>query len=188
MTSVFSYMFNNLTGLNDDAVGITEKELQSQYLNNWTTTNHFKNQPVTAGPTKFMTSQPNVFLERGPSGPLRGSEIDIESDLLISHIQTTAKCKLNLQQRQYLTVPYLGRGQGKPVLESKLQQGSQSLFKKSCKTITEQSFSREKTPLVDSLQETIQNPDNLIENNVHKGWIRGGLPSRQLSIESSLRK
>ena len=168
MTSVFSYMFNNLSGLNDDAVGITEQELQSQYHNNWMTTNHFKNEPVTGTPIKFATSQPNVFIQKGPSGSLRGSEVDVESNLL--------------------TVPYLGRGPGKPLLESKLQQGSQLELKKSCKTITEKSWGREKTPLVDSLQETIQNPDNLIEGNAHHGWIRGGLPSRQLTIESSLRK
>jgi hypothetical protein len=188
MTSVFSYMFNNLSGLNDDAVGITEQELQSQYHNNWMTTNHFKNEPVTGTPIKFATSQPNVFIQKGPSGSLRGSEVDVESNLFISTIQTNPKCKLNLQQRQYLTVPYLGRGPGKPLLESKLQQGSQLELKKSCKTITEKSWGREKTPLVDSLQETIQNPDNLIEGNAHHGWIRGGLPSRQLTIESSLRK
>ena len=188
MTSVFSYMFDNLTGLNDDAVGITEKELQSQNHNNWTTTNHFKNEPVTGAPTKFATSQPNVFLEKGPSGSLSGSEVDVESNLLISTIQTNPRCKLNLQQRPYLTVPYLGRGPAKPVLESKLQQGSQLEPKRSCKTITERSFSRERTHLVESLQDTIQNPDNLIEGNAHEGWIRGGLPSRQLAIESSIRK
>ena len=85
MTSVFSYMFDNLTGLNDDAVGITEKELQSQNHNNWTTTNHFKNQPVTGAPVKFATSQPNVFLNKGPSGSLTGSEVDVESNLLMSN-------------------------------------------------------------------------------------------------------
>jgi len=188
MTSVFSYMFDNLTGLGNDSTGITEKELQSQYHNNYTTTNHFKNQVVTGAPTKFATSQPNVFLTRAPHGSLRGSEIDVESNLLISTIQTNPKCKLNLQQRPYLTVPYLGRGPAKPLLESKLQQGSQVEQLKSCKTVTEKGFSREKTPLVESLQETIQNPDNLIEGNAHQGWIRGGLPSRQLAIESSLRK
>ena len=188
MTSVFNYMFDNLTGLGDDAVGITEKELQSQYHNNWTTTNHFKNEPVTGAPVKFATSQPNVFLNKGPNGSLRGSEVDVESDLLISTIQTNPKCKLNLQPRPYLTVPYLGRGPAKPLLESKLQQGTQFDLKKSCKTVTEKSFSRERTHLVDSLQETIQNPDNLIEGNAHQGWIRGGLPSRQLAIESSIRK
>ena len=137
-------------------------------------------------PIKFATSQPNVFLTKTPK--LQGSVVDHESDLLIGSIQTNPKCKLNLQQRQYLTIPYLGRGPAKPLLESKLLQGAQIDSKKSCKTITERPFSREKTYLVDSLQKTVQNPDNLIENNAHEGWIRGGLPSRQLAIETSLRK
>ena len=186
MTSVYNYMFDNITGLKDDAVGVTERDLQNQNHNNLTLTNHFKNDEVLGNPVRFSTSQPNVFLNKTPK--LQGSVVDDESNLLIGSIQTNPKCKLNLQQRQYLTVPYLGRGPAKPLLESKLLQGAQLDSKKSCKTITEKSFAREKTFLVDSLQNTIQNPDNLIENNAHEGWIRGGLPSRQLAIETSLGK
>ena len=181
MTSVFSYMFDNLTGLNDDAVGITEKELQSQNHNNYTTTNHFKNQPVTGAPVKFATSQPNVFLNKGPSGSLAGSEVDVESNLLISTIQTNPRCKLNLQQRPYLTVPFLGRGPSNPVLESKLMQGASILDKKSCKTITEKQLVNRDDDLVPSLKSTIQNPANLVEGVAANGWIRGGLPSRELT-------
>ena len=39
---------------------------------------------------------------------------------------------------------------------------------------------RESTPLIPSLQETIQNPHNLVENVAARGWIRGGLPTRDL--------
>ena len=36
--------------------------------------------------------------------------------------------------------------------------------------------------LVPSLKETIQNPNNLIEDVAkNSGWIRGGLPSRELT-------
>ena len=62
------------------------KELQDQHHNNYTTTNYFKNQQITGAPVKFATSQPNVFLQKGPSGSLNGSEVDVESNLLISTI------------------------------------------------------------------------------------------------------
>ena len=187
MSSTFNYMFDNITGLHDDTVGITEREIQNQNQGRYTTSNYFKRYTGMREPLKFATSQPNVFY-KGPNGSLDGAVVDDESNLMIGSIQTNSKCKLNLQQRQFLSVPYLGRGPAKPLLESRLQQGSQVEPKKSCKTITEKSFSREKTHLVNSLQSTIQNPDNLIENSAHEGWIRGGLPSRQLAIQTALRK
>lgn len=53
---------------------------------------------------------------------------------------------------------------------------------KSCKTITEQSFQDHiEVPLVPTLAATIQNPVNLVEGVAAEGWIRGGLPSRELS-------
>ena len=37
------------------------------------------------------------------------------------------------------------------------------------------------TPLVPTLATTIQNPANLVEGIAADGWIRGGLPSRELT-------
>jgi hypothetical protein len=39
------------------------------------------------------------------------------------------------------------------------------------------------TPMIPSLNSTIQNPANLIEDVAANGWIRGGLPTRELSRE-----
>ena len=41
----------------------------------------------------------------------------------------------------------------------------------------------EKVPLVPSLQRNIQNPVHLIESDAADGWIRGGLPTRDLAHE-----
>ena len=187
MTSVFNYMFNNLTRTHDDSVNKTEQDIQNNNFGNYMTSNYYLKQAGMAQPISFATSQPNVFY-KGGHGALNGATVDDESNLLIGSTQTNMKCRLNLQPRQYLTVPYLGRGIQKPVLESKLQQGMGLEPKKSCKTVTEKSFAREKTFLVDPLQKTVQNPKNLIEDSAHEGWIRGGLPSRQLAIETALRK
>jgi hypothetical protein len=186
MTSVFNYMFNNLTRTHDDSTQKTEQEIQNVNFGNYSTSNYYLKHAGMAQPISFATSQPNVFY-KGGHGALNGSTVDAESNLLIGTIQTNMKCKLNLQPRQYLTVPYLGRGMQKPVLEAKLQQGMGLEPKKSCKTITERSYSRERTYLVEPLQKTVQNPSNLIESSAHEGWIRGGLPSRQLAIETALR-
>ena len=37
------------------------------------------------------------------------------------------------------------------------------------------------TPMIPSLQATISNPSNLVEGVAAEGWIRGGLPSRDLT-------
>ena len=72
------------------------------------------------------------------------------------------------------------RGPSRPVLEAKLQQGDYINNKKSCNTISEISFFHQKDDLVPSLKATIQNPANLVEGVAAKGWIRGGLPTRDL--------
>ena len=35
--------------------------------------------------------------------------------------------------------------------------------------------------MIDSLKQTITNPANLCESSAANGWIRGGLPSRELT-------
>ena len=39
----------------------------------------------------------------------------------------------------------------------------------------------ESLELVPSLKASIQNPANIIEDMAAEGWIRGGLPSREMS-------
>ena len=38
--------------------------------------------------------------------------------------------------------------------------------------------------LVPSLRESIQNPDYLIEDSANKGWVRGGIPSREITRDN----
>jgi hypothetical protein len=39
-------------------------------------------------------------------------------------------------------------------------------------------------PLIPSIAATITNPSNLIEGVAANGWIRGGIPSRELERET----
>ena len=52
----------------------------------------------------FATNQPNVFYKG--DGGLGGCTIDKDSNLKLGSIQTNTPSKLNLQQRQFLTVPF----------------------------------------------------------------------------------
>tara|TARA_X000000368_G_scaffold346892_1_gene286342 strand:+ start:599 stop:1162 length:564 start_codon:yes stop_codon:yes gene_type:complete len=186
MASVYNFTFGGLTGINDDLCGISEKDIQNQNFGSYQTQNYFTNNCGMRKPINFATSQPNVFYKGGHGG-LGGCTIDSDSNLKIGTIQTNPKCRVNLQQRPFTTVPYLGRGPSRPVEESRLLQGQFLGDKKHCKTLTEKSI-RVNQDLVPSLKMNIQNPANLCEGIAADGWIRGGLPSRELSRDQDYLK
>jgi hypothetical protein len=136
-------------------------------------------------PIEFATSQPNVFFKGGNQVGAGGCNIDENSDLLIGTINTHPKCKISLLERPFKTVPYLGRGQSNPVLESNIQQGDVANNKKSINPTTERSFiPYSNYPLLPHLETSITNPANLVEGVASDGWIRGGIPSRELQKDA----
>jgi hypothetical protein len=68
------------------------------------------------------------------------------------------------------------------MLESQMQQGDFANNKKSINPTSEICYSQyAQTPLLPTVKATISNPANLIESSAAEGWIRGGLPSRELA-------
>ena len=183
MATVHNYLFDNLSRIGDDQCSMTQRDIQNKNQGNYTMKNHFLKYCGMKQPIKFATQQPGINFKGGRGDNVvgvGGCVVDDNSDLTIGSIQTNPKCRISLFQRPFITVPYLGRGPPQPVLESKLQQGDHVTNKKSCNTVTETPFLRERTSLIPSLQDTIQNPYNLIEGVAAKGWIRGCLPTRDL--------
>ena len=178
-SSVYNFTFDNLSRIGDDTCGISEREMQNQNFGTYPLQSYFLKNCGMRKPINFATNQPNVFYKGGHGG-LGGCTIDKDSNLKLGSIQTNTPSKLNLQQRQFLTVPFLGRGPTRPVQETKLLQGGYTGDKKACKTLMEKTM-RVNQDLVPSLKATIQNPANLCESTAADGWIRGGLPSRELS-------
>ena len=129
----------------------------------------------------FATSQPAVMYKGSNQVGINGCNIDENSDLKISEL-SKVKGKITLTQRPYLTVPYLGRGKSDITLETQIQQGDIANNRKSINPLSEKSYiDYHNTPMIKSLQDTVSNPDNLIEGVAAEGWIRGGLPSRELT-------
>lgn len=178
-SSVYNFTFDNLSRIGDDTCGISEREMQNQNFGNYPLQSFFLQDCGMNKSISFATNQPNVFYKGGHGG-LGGCTIDSESNLKLGSIQTNPKCRISLQQRPFLTVPFLGRGPSRPIEETKLMQGGYTGDKKACKTLMEKTM-RTNQDLVPSLKATIQNPANLCESTAHDGWIRGGLPSRELS-------
>ena len=183
MASVYNYNFDNSGRIGNDVCGVSERDMQNNKFGTYSTRNYFEKDCGMSKPIRFATEQPNVFYSGGHGG-VGGCTVESDSDLKIGSIQTNPKCRISLQERPYKTIPYIGRGPSNPVLESRLQQGSFFADKKSCKNVTEKSFGNMDVDLVPSLRETIQNPSNLIENVAADGWVRGGLPSREMTRDN----
>ena len=187
MTSVHSYTFDNMSRMGDDECNLSQRNVQNAEFGSYPLQNYFIQYCGMKKPIEFATSQPNVFFNGGfgNSCGAGGCNINSDSNLKIGSIQTHPKCRISLYQRPFVTVPYLGRGPHHPLLESKLQQGTYMTNTKSCNATSEISFFHQYEDLVPSLKATIQNPSNLVESSAAKGWIRGGLPTRDLVRDQS---
>ena len=183
MATVHNYLFDNLSRIGDDQCSHTLRDILNKKAGTYMLKNYDLKNCGMAKPIKFATQQPGINFKGGRGDNVvgvGGCVVDDNSKLTIGSIQTNPKCRISLFQRPFATVPYLGRGPPRPILESKIQQGDHVTNKKSCNTVSEIPYLRERTDLVPSLQQTIQNPANLIEGVAARGWIRGGLPTRDL--------
>ena len=180
MASVYDYTFNNITRLGDDKLDLSQRSVQNSNASSYMLDNFRPACPMGSA-IDFATSQPNVNFTGSHQVGIGGCNIDENSNLLLSTLNRP-KCRISLLQRPYLTVPFLGRGQGDIILEAQMQQGDFANNKKSINPSSEIShMTYRHTPMIPSLHATISNPANLIEGVAAEGWIRGGVPSRELT-------
>ena len=181
MTSTHSFNFNNLSRLGDDVCGISARDTQNNKIGSYLTQNHFEKDCGLKSQINFATQQPNVFLNSGGYGVADSCNIEDDSDLRIGGTQTNPKCRITLQQRQFLTVPFLGKGPSNPLLESQLQQGEPVTQKKSVSTIMEKSFGPYSLYPTDSKMENrVTDASNTVEEAALDGWVRGGMSTREM--------
>jgi hypothetical protein len=70
-------------------------------------------------------------------------------------------------------------------MESQIQQGEQIVNKRSVNTLSEKSYIKyHHTPLLPAIQQKMSNSSNHIESDASQGWIRGGVPSRELTRDA----
>ena len=175
------FTFDSLSRIGDDSCGLSERNNQNVSQSNYLLTNFFSQDCGMKRPIEFATTQPNINFTGGYQVGAGGCNIDTNSELLIGTINTHPKCRISLYERPFKTVPFLGRGSSNPVLESHIQQGDMITNKKSINTTTEQSYIPYLNyPLLPSIANSITNPANLVEGVAAEGWIRGGVPSREL--------
>ena len=97
-------IYYNLTRNGDNIEINKEKDLQKARFSDYIRTNHYANKSGMKDVINLATGSPNVFYS-GPNGDL--NTVDDESKLFIGTTQTRTKEKLAIQQRKYVTIPYL---------------------------------------------------------------------------------
>jgi len=189
MSVLNSYTFNNLGRIGADATDNTQQNIYNTRFANYTLSNYFSDS-LSGSHVAFATSQPSVMFTGSNGGSsVGGAVIDIDSLLMLKKEQERPLERLNLVQRPFLTVPYLGKGSCDPAIESQLQQGELSSDKKSTSTVMEQSFmSHSLYPTDDKMKERVKNPAFSVEEVAMDGWVRGGMTTREMSSDKALGK
>jgi len=189
MASLSSYEFNNMARIGNDSTDQTQRTVTNTRFANYTLSNFFS-ETLSDSHVQFATQQPTLTFSGLVNGSgLNGSVVDTDSLLTIRTEQERPLEKLQLFERPFLTVPYLGRGSCDPTLESQLQQGELVSDKKSVSTIMEKSFTKYSLyPTDNQMEERVKNPANTVEEAALDGWVRGGMATREMAGNGDLRK
>jgi len=185
MANVSPYTFDNMSRIGNDNCCIDQKSIQNVASCNYTLQNYFASDCLMRKPIELSVTQPGIFYNGGYNVGAGGCNIDESSKLQIGTIQTHPKCRIDLFQRPFATVPYLGRGSVNPVMEAQIQQGEAIVNKRSVNNLSEKSYIRyHQTPLLPAIHDKVTNPANSVEGVASPGWIRGGVPSRELTRDT----
>jgi hypothetical protein len=183
------YTFFNTGRIGADNVDNTQRNMGNTRYSSYVLSNYFA-EPAENGHVNFATQQPNVMFSGAMNGPgLIGALVDMDSNLLYKSEQERSLEKLSLNQRAFLTVPYLGRGSCDPLLESQMLQGENSQDKKSVSTIMSKSFmDYTMYPLDSEMKKRVSDTKNTIEESALEGWVRGGVQTRELAQDGAFAK
>ena len=185
MSTTHNYKFDNMSRIGTDPCSLNQSDIQSVKNNNYMLTNYFVQDCNMKKPIMFATQQPNVNYSGSHSVGLGGCNIDENSFLTIGKIHGNSVTKLSLLQRPYLTVPYLGRGNVDTNQETFILHGELNTNKKSINPSSETSYMKYSNyPLIPSIQNSVTNPNYIIESEASDGWVRGGVASRELQRDN----
>jgi len=189
MATLTPYTFNNMGNLSSDLTDQSQKNIYNTRFANYTLSNYFS-QISSDSHVNFAVQQPAMNFSGVARGEgLSASSVVVDSNLMMNAEQERPLEKLQLFERPFMTVPYLGRGSADPALESQLQQGEVVSDKKSVSTIMEKSFAPYSLyPLDKKMEDYVNNPKNSVEELALDGWTRGGMATRDMAGDDGLVK
>jgi hypothetical protein len=109
--------------------------------------------------------------------------VDDNSNLLLNKKQLSKNVdREKLQEPNFYHKPYLGKGTGNTNVETMLRNGEEYHDKKFLTRANEKPGEIYKEmPLIDDVKSGLANPSKFVEENINDNWVRGGLPTRELS-------
>jgi hypothetical protein len=189
MTTLSPYTFNNMGNLSSDVTDQSQKNIYNTRFANYTLSNYFS-QTASDNHVNFAVQQPTLnFTGLALGDGLSANSVDVDTALLIKTEQERPLEKLQLFERPFLSVPYLGRGSVDPALESQLLQGELVSDKKSVSTIMEKSFAPYSLyPMDTKMENFVKDPKNTVQEAALEGWTRGGMATRDMAGDDGLVK
>ena len=177
--STDNYTFFNMGRIGADETDNTQRNIYNTRFSSYTLSNFF-NETTSDSHVNFATAQPNVMFSGTNGGiGIAGAVVDVDSQLVIKTEQERSLDKLQLNQRPFLTVPYLGKGSCDPLVESQLLHGEMVHDLKSVSTVMDKSFMPyQMYPLDAKMEERTQSSTHMVEEAAMDGWVRGGALSR----------
>tara|TARA_Y100000992_G_scaffold302395_1_gene276379 strand:+ start:2879 stop:3418 length:540 start_codon:yes stop_codon:yes gene_type:complete len=175
MANISDYKFHQLSDPKMDKIYKTEAEVENKQYNSYLLTS-YQNPHYEQFAINHHLNFYNGNMDENPK------TIEYNNSLMYNQQNTHADHKLSLNQRAYLTVPYLGRGKVNINVESDILMGKEiDLNKKSLNPSTEINLSQYSNyPLIPEIKDKMTNPKFWVESE-NDGWVRGGLPSRELN-------
>jgi hypothetical protein len=175
MENTERYTYNNLARMNQDNSYINKQEIDNNSYSDYNTINfhdRYKNVQDIA------LSQPNIFIT-GVYGPDGNESHVIDSDTYLKQSElTNLNENIDLKPRYFATIPYLGKGKCEVNVESILRKGLLTNQQRSCGSGTEKTRNNI-VPLIPSVENSITNPEYLVEGVADNTWVRGGSNTRE---------
>lgn len=177
MSQVVDFVFNNMSRIGTDDYNFTQENLMNKSYLGYNTSNFSELNDKKA--ISLASSHPTMNLKGGFQVSPNGGNID-ENGKIINSKMTNLNFKISLQERTFKTVPYLGRGNVDVGLENDLRKGVALREKKSVVKINEEcQVNVDKYPMQKKVKSGL-NSKHMVEESAAKGWVRGGLPSREI--------
>ena len=169
------FVIDQQTALKDDVCHNNGKNLQSDSVNDYMLSNFADCDCDIKNVLKTSTDNRGLLVKDGYG--ISECNVDSESGLRIGTVKRHHKVDQQLFPRPFATTPFIQRGEVKPDLESKLLSSLQTVKHKQMQNVSVEDNIFE--PLNYNLAATIQNPNYIIQEQVNRTWVRGGVPSRQ---------
>lgn len=168
------------TSLHYDPATSTLRDKQSVGIGNYHLDNMYGCECGLSTAREIYLNQPTVNFISGGSGWMgeNGCLIDNDSKLRTNNLTN----KNYIHQLKNLQKPgFFGKGKYDVNTESIIRNGNITKVDKPCNVLSGSStLQYSLTPMIKSLENTVQDTTHIVQEDVLNTWTRGGIPSRQI--------